>query len=47
VVGLFREGSMEIATVPTYGPRVERWDAAAAASDREYLRKLKALGYLN
>jgi hypothetical protein len=48
VPSLFRPGSLETATVASWGERV----APAAgltprASDREYLEKLKSLGYLN
>lgn len=47
VPALFREGSLETATVPTYGARREPSGARGTVSDREYLKKLKALGYLN
>lgn len=47
VSALFREGSLETLTVATYGARFEPAAAAPATSDREYLKKLKSLGYLN
>ncbi len=47
VPALFRAGSTESGSVATYGGRVERAVPAPAASDRDYLKKLKALGYLN
>jgi hypothetical protein len=43
---LFRPGSLEGGTVTTYGPRVAPQGARTAATDREYLEKLKSLGYL-
>lgn len=47
VPSLFRQGSLETTTVATYGERVAPPSAAARDSDREYLEKLKSLGYLN
>lgn len=47
VAALFRPGSLETATVETYGPRVAPRSRQFAASDRQYLEKLKSLGYLN
>jgi hypothetical protein len=44
---LFAAGSLETVTVPTYGPRVAPDPRSAAATDREYLERLKSLGYLN
>ncbi|MEP7133136.1 MAG: hypothetical protein ABI914_08210 [Acidobacteriota bacterium] len=48
VPALFRQGSLESARVPTYGARVEpsAGGGPAVATDREYLNKLKSLGYL-
>jgi len=46
VVALFSPGSLETSSVPTYGPRVVPLTAAAPESDREYLEKLRSLGYL-
>jgi len=43
---LFRPGSLETATVATYGSRVAPAAAATRQSDREYLERLKSLGYL-
>ena len=47
VPALFREGSLESLSVETYGPRGEPRGARPATSDRDYLKKLKSLGYLN
>ena len=47
VPALFREGSLESLSVETYGPHGEPRGARPATSDRDYLRKLKSLGYLN
>ena len=44
---LFRAGSLDGATVATYGPRIAPAAARSRESDREYLEKLKSLGYLN
>ena len=46
VAALFSPGSLETAAVATYGPRVVPLAAAAPESDREYLEKLRSLGYL-
>jgi hypothetical protein len=46
VEALFAAGTLETATVPTYGPRIVPAAAAAPESDREYLEKLRSLGYL-
>jgi hypothetical protein len=46
LAALFSVGSLETATVATYGPRVAPSAAAAPESDREYLEKLRSLGYL-
>lgn len=46
VAALFAPGTMEEATVPTYGDRVVPAAAAPPESDREYLEKLRSLGYL-
>lgn len=46
VPALFAPGSLETTTVATYGPRAAPPAAAAPESDKEYLRKLKSLGYL-
>jgi hypothetical protein len=43
---LFAPGTLETATVATYGPRIVPPSAAAPESDREYLEKLRSLGYL-
>jgi hypothetical protein len=43
---LFAPGSLETATVATYGPRTAPVAASAPQSDREYLEKLRSLGYL-
>ena len=47
VAALFPPGTLEAATVPTYGPRSAPQAARSAVTDREYLEKLKSLGYLN
>ena len=47
VPALFREGSLEKATVATYGSRIAPAAGPPVTTDREYLRKLKSLGYLN
>jgi hypothetical protein len=44
---LFAPGTLETATVATYGPRIAPPARAARGSDREYLEKLKSLGYLD
>ncbi len=43
---LFPAGTLEAATVSAYGPRHAPEAARSAATDREYLEKLKSLGYL-
>jgi len=47
LAALFREGSLETTTVATYGPRIAPAAPRSRQSDREYLEKLKSLGYLN
>jgi hypothetical protein len=47
VAALFPPGTLETTTVSTYGPRSAPEGARSAATDREYLQKLKSLGYLN
>jgi hypothetical protein len=47
VAALFAPGALETATVSTYGPRHSKEPARSAATDREYLERLKSLGYLN
>jgi catechol 2,3-dioxygenase-like lactoylglutathione lyase family enzyme len=44
---LFATGSLETATVTTYGPRVAAVPGQKTVTDREYLEKLRSLGYLN
>jgi len=44
--GLFAPGTLESATVPTYGARIVPPGSSAPESDREYLEKLRSLGYL-
>ena len=46
VPALFAPGALETTTVASYGPRVVPAAAAAPESDREYLEKLRSLGYL-
>jgi hypothetical protein len=46
VAALFAAGTVETAAVPSYGPRVAPAGSAAPESDREYLEKLRSLGYL-
>jgi hypothetical protein len=46
VAALFAPGTLEAAVVASYGPRVVPPAAAAPESDREYLEKLRSLGYL-
>ena len=43
---LFAPGSLETSTVATYGDRVVAPAPAARETDREYLEKLRSLGYL-
>lgn len=43
---LFKPGSLETLAVATYGPRVAPPQATSRSTDREYLEKLKSLGYL-
>lgn len=47
VAALFRKEALDRATVETYGPRAAVDATPPAATDREYLEKLKSLGYLN
>ncbi len=47
VPALFAPGSLDTETVPSYGPRVAPEAPPRRGSDREYLEKLKSLGYLN
>jgi hypothetical protein len=47
VAALFAPGTLETTTVSTYGPRSAPEGARSATTDREYLEKLKSLGYLN
>jgi hypothetical protein len=44
---LFPPRTLETSTVPTYGPRTAPAAPRSAVTDREYLEKLKSLGYLN
>ena len=44
---LFRDGSLETADMPTYGPRIAPEAPPSPRADRSYLEKLKSLGYLN
>jgi hypothetical protein len=46
IAALFAPGSLDTATVATYGPRSVPRSAARPESDREYLEKLRSLGYL-
>lgn len=46
VPALFAPGSVETLTVASWGPRVVPPAAARPESDREYLEKLRSLGYL-
>ena len=46
VPALFAPGSTETVTVATYGPRVAPETPLAPERDREYLEKLRSLGYL-
>ena len=47
VTALFRPGTLETATVASWGERVAPPASVPRGSDREYLEKLKSLGYLN
>ena len=47
VQALFPAGTLESMTVATYGPRIATQAGRAAVTDRQYLEKLKSLGYLN
>ncbi len=47
VASLFRPGTLETATVASWGERAAPAASIPRASDREYLEKLKSLGYLN
>ena len=44
---LFREGSLDTGVVATYGARTVPRATASRESDREYLEKLRSLGYMN
>ena len=44
---LFAAGSLEASTVPTYGPRLATAPGHTSVTDKEYLDKLRSLGYLN
>ncbi|HVE65128.1 MAG TPA: hypothetical protein VNC59_00995, partial [Thermoanaerobaculia bacterium] len=44
---LFRTGTVERARVATYGERIAPAAQPRRETDREYLEKLKSLGYLN
>ena len=44
---LFAPGTLEASTVPTYGTRIPPAAPRSAVTDRQYLEKLKSLGYLN
>ena len=46
VDALFAPGTVETALVETYGPRLAPEGAQPKESDREYLEKLRSLGYL-
>src|SRR5262249_9596086 len=46
-VALFASGRLETATVPTYGERIASLPSKSKVTDREYLERLKSLGYLN
>lgn len=46
VASLFLPGTVEASTVATYGPRIAPPSSPAPESDREYLEKLRSLGYL-
>ena len=45
-VALFPSGALEATSVATYGPRIAPAASRPAVTDREYLEKLKSLGYL-
>ncbi|MEO8349831.1 MAG: hypothetical protein ABI610_13040 [Acidobacteriota bacterium] len=44
---LFRPGTLERTQVATYGERIAPAAETRRETDREYLEKLKSLGYLN
>ncbi len=46
-LALFRPGTLERAEVATYGERIAPAAGPRRETDREYLEKLKSLGYLN
>ena len=46
VASLFAPGTLETATVASYGPRVAPPASTAPERDQEYLEKLRSLGYL-
>jgi len=47
ITTLFRPGTLDPTTVATYGERIAPPATARPETDREYLEKLKSLGYLN
>jgi hypothetical protein len=47
VASLFPAKSLETATVESYGDRIAPVADLPRQSDREYLEKLRSLGYLN
>ena len=46
VATLFAPRTVEETSVPSYGARIAPAGSAAPESDREYLEKLRSLGYL-
>jgi hypothetical protein len=47
VTGLFAADQLETTSVPTYGGRMVSMPTGTKVTDREYLERLKSLGYLN
>jgi hypothetical protein len=47
MTSLFAADQLETTTVPTYGGRTVSMPAGTKVTDREYLERLKSLGYLN